>query len=109
MESNGQPGRIHVSEATAHLLEQSSKSSWLVPRDDTIVAKGKGEMHTFWAHPRGRTATSTTSSGSHQTKQSPSKRSTSSSSGANEPEVAWEDTCQRLAQRYPCEFSTIKE
>jgi hypothetical protein len=48
MESNGHPHRIHVSEATALLLEQSGKAHWITEREDRIIAKGKGEMRTFW-------------------------------------------------------------
>jgi class 3 adenylate cyclase len=48
MESNSARGRIHVSEATAGLLIEARKSSWLKKREDKIVAKGKGEMQTFW-------------------------------------------------------------
>merc|ERR1712157_557834 len=47
MESNGVKGRIHVSQTTADELEKSGKGTWLTPREDKIVAKGKGEMQTF--------------------------------------------------------------
>eukprot|EP00529_Nitzschia_sp_RCC80_P000573 CAMPEP_0113454706 /NCGR_PEP_ID=MMETSP0014_2-20120614/8002_1 /TAXON_ID=2857 /ORGANISM="Nitzschia sp." /LENGTH=867 /DNA_ID=CAMNT_0000346121 /DNA_START=168 /DNA_END=2771 /DNA_ORIENTATION=- /assembly_acc=CAM_ASM_000159 len=48
MESNGKPGKIHVSPTTAACLRKSGKGRWLIPRDDTINAKGIGEMKTFW-------------------------------------------------------------
>ena len=48
MESNGQPGRVHISEETASLLAQSGKSHWVEMREDKIVAKGKGELQTYW-------------------------------------------------------------
>jgi class 3 adenylate cyclase len=48
MESNGMPGKIHVSEATADELGVRGKGHWVSPREDTIVAKGKGELHTYW-------------------------------------------------------------
>jgi class 3 adenylate cyclase len=48
MESNSARNRIHVSEATANLLIKAGKSSWLTRRQDKIVAKGKGEMQTYW-------------------------------------------------------------
>jgi class 3 adenylate cyclase len=54
MESNSARNRIHVSEATANLLIEAGKSSWVTKRqDDTVVAKGKGEMQTYWVE-RGR-------------------------------------------------------
>ena len=47
MESNGAPGRIHCSEATAEALRSRGKGHWLTPREDEIVVKGKGEMQTY--------------------------------------------------------------
>ena len=40
-------GRIHVSESTANLLPER----WLSIREDKIVAKGKGEMTTYFVDP----------------------------------------------------------
>ena len=48
MESNGVKGRIHVSQATADALIASGKEHWLTEREDRIVAKGKGEMITYF-------------------------------------------------------------
>ena len=48
MESNGKPGKIHVSPTTAACLTKSGKGRWLIPREDTINAKGLGEMKTYW-------------------------------------------------------------
>jgi class 3 adenylate cyclase len=48
MESNGMPGRIHVSQETARELMAKGKSAWILPREDKIVAKGKGELQTYW-------------------------------------------------------------
>ena len=48
MESNGQKGRIHISESTAELLKAAGFSSWIVPREGRIEAKGKGSMQTYW-------------------------------------------------------------
>ena len=48
MESNGQPGRIHMSESTAEALKAAGKSKWVQARQDPIHAKGKGTMYTFW-------------------------------------------------------------
>ena len=48
MESNGAKGKIHVSQATADALTVAGKDSWLTQRPDKIVAKGKGEMTTYF-------------------------------------------------------------
>ena len=48
MESNGLPGKIHVSEATKHELVSKGRGDWIKPRTDKVVAKGKGEMQTYW-------------------------------------------------------------
>lgn len=39
--------RIQLSQATADLLSAAGKD-WTVPREEKVVAKGKGEMQTFW-------------------------------------------------------------
>ena len=51
MESNGTPGRIHCSFATADLLKEAGKEHWLTPREDVVHAKGKGAMQTYWVKP----------------------------------------------------------
>ncbi|CAB9511106.1 Receptor-type guanylate cyclase gcy [Seminavis robusta] len=61
MESNGVPERIHVSQATADLLVSQGKGNWLTPREDKVVAKGKGELQTYFAAIAGRTATTVSS------------------------------------------------
>jgi class 3 adenylate cyclase len=48
MESNAMKGRLHVSQTTADELTKAGKSHWLIPREDKIVVKGKGEMQTYW-------------------------------------------------------------
>lgn len=48
MESTGQPGRIHVSKQTADELCAKGKDLWVRPRQDKVLAKGKGELQTFW-------------------------------------------------------------
>lgn len=48
MESNSLAGRIHVSQSTALALTARGKGHWVSPRKDKIVAKGKGEMQTYW-------------------------------------------------------------
>lgn len=42
------PRRIQVSQATADLLIEAGKQSWLRQREDKIQAKGKGQLTTFW-------------------------------------------------------------
>jgi len=46
MESNCEPGRIQISQNTAEILAAAKKSSWFTPREDKVVAKGKGEVLT---------------------------------------------------------------
>jgi 3'5'-cyclic nucleotide phosphodiesterase len=44
---------IQASNTTANLLRQQGNDDWLEPRDDEIVAKGKGVLNTFWVFPGG--------------------------------------------------------
>jgi class 3 adenylate cyclase len=48
MESNGKKSRIHLSQETADLLINAGKQNWLIAREDKIIAKGKGELQTYW-------------------------------------------------------------
>jgi hypothetical protein len=48
IESTGRRNRIHISQETATLLGAAGKGHWVRARDDSVVAKGKGEMKTFW-------------------------------------------------------------
>jgi len=52
MESTGQAGRIQLSPTTADLLERANKGHWKIPREETVDAKGIGELQTYWAVPR---------------------------------------------------------
>jgi 3'5'-cyclic nucleotide phosphodiesterase len=36
---------------TAELLAAAKKSSWFIPRDNLVDAKGMGEIQTYWLHP----------------------------------------------------------
>ena len=47
MESTGNPGKIQISQETADMLFESGKGRWIVRRQDTVVAKGKGELQTY--------------------------------------------------------------
>jgi hypothetical protein len=49
MESSGQGGRIHISEATAQTLRLASLYEWVSPREEMVNPKGKGLMQTYWA------------------------------------------------------------
>jgi class 3 adenylate cyclase len=51
MESTGIREKIQVSQETADLLKAAGKSHWLKPREELVVAKGKGELKTFWLDP----------------------------------------------------------
>mmetsp|Transcript_18821 Transcript_18821/g.46624 ORF Transcript_18821/g.46624 Transcript_18821/m.46624 type:complete len:294 (+) Transcript_18821:2933-3814(+) len=49
IESTGVAGRIHVSKDTADSLRKCNKGHWLVKRENgSVVAKGKGDIQTFW-------------------------------------------------------------
>ena len=67
IESSGLKGKIHISEATADILTASGKGHWIVKRPEMIVAKGKGEMQTYWADPQTADALSTTTGHSEAT------------------------------------------
>lgn len=68
MESNGVGGKIHCSQATADLLIEAGKGAWLTKREDRIVAKGKGEMTTFWVTINSKTESSLDSGSHHSDK-----------------------------------------
>jgi class 3 adenylate cyclase len=48
MESTGLRDKIQVSQDTADLLLAAGKSKWVEAREEKVVAKGKGEMQTYW-------------------------------------------------------------
>ena len=50
MESTGQRGKIQISQETADLLIAAGRMSWITPREERVVAKGKGEMQTYWVN-----------------------------------------------------------
>jgi hypothetical protein len=58
METTGIMGKIHVSQETADALIVAGKSSWLVTREEKIVAKGKGSMQTYYVNPLANRASS---------------------------------------------------
>jgi len=48
MESTSQAARIQCSQETADKLRESGKGHWVRPREDIVMAKGKGAMQTYW-------------------------------------------------------------
>lgn len=48
IESTGKPNCIHLSLETARLIEKAGRGDWLESRKDSVKAKGKGELKTFW-------------------------------------------------------------
>jgi len=48
MEASGIPNRVQVSQETADLLISQGKGMWLSQRKDPVIAKGKGELVTFF-------------------------------------------------------------
>ncbi|KAL3912259.1 MAG: hypothetical protein SGILL_006953 [Bacillariaceae sp.] len=48
MESTSEAGKIQVSRESADLLIAAGYKEWLVPRSQSVVAKEKGVMGTFW-------------------------------------------------------------
>ena len=48
METTSEKGRIQLSQETAQLIRAAGKEKWLIHRDEAVVAKGKGEMQTYW-------------------------------------------------------------
>ena len=60
------PGKIHVSQETADQLKSFGKNSWLTMREDKVVAKGKGELTSYWVSlSSGGSNPSSTAGGSH--------------------------------------------
>lgn len=48
MESTGMRNRIQISKQTRDLLVRAGKETWTKARDNKVVAKGKGELQTYW-------------------------------------------------------------
>jgi class 3 adenylate cyclase len=53
VESTGEQGSIHISQETADLIIAAGKEHWVQKREAKVVAKGKGEMQTYWLDTRG--------------------------------------------------------
>jgi hypothetical protein len=61
IESTGERNRIHLSKDTADLLIDAGKTHWVEERKNTVQAKGKGELQTFWLQIKKASGKSTTS------------------------------------------------
>ena len=48
METTGLKNRIHMSQEYVDLLRDAGKDHWVNSRDDSVVAKGKGILNTYW-------------------------------------------------------------
>ena len=48
IESTGAKNKIHLSKETANLLVVAEKADWIREREDVVVAKGKGQIKTYW-------------------------------------------------------------
>jgi hypothetical protein len=48
MESTGMRDMIQISQETSDLLIEAGKSSWIMPREEKVAAKGKGDLQTYW-------------------------------------------------------------
>jgi class 3 adenylate cyclase len=48
MESTGRRDSIQISQVTANILVAAGKQHWITAREDKVVAKGKGELQTYW-------------------------------------------------------------
>lgn len=53
MESTSAKNKIQLSTETAELIMKAGKEPWVEEREDTIFAKGKGELKTYWLSTEG--------------------------------------------------------
>lgn len=70
MESTSTPNRIQISEETRDILVASGKEDWTKPRDSKVVAKGKGELQTYWLVLGSQSGSTTSSSTNVENEQS---------------------------------------
>eukprot|EP00934_Nitzschia_sp_Nitz4_P007445 Nitzschia sp. Nitz4//scaffold17_size182527//156864//160606//NITZ4_001879-RA/size182527-snap-gene-0.304-mRNA-1//-1//CDS//3329539415//7435//frame0 len=61
MEAKGAKSKVQVSNDTAEILIAAGKKHWITPRQDLIVAKGKGTMQTYWLNFRNYSGSRTSS------------------------------------------------
>jgi class 3 adenylate cyclase len=67
IESLGVRNKIHMSQETADRITSHGKGHWCRPREDAVIAKGKGELKTFWLELKGDSALSSRSGASCST------------------------------------------
>jgi class 3 adenylate cyclase len=69
MESTGKRDKIQLSKATADILVEAGKLTWIEERKDLVEAKGKGTLQTYWLRIRGtrgnRRSSNESSTGDH--------------------------------------------
>jgi class 3 adenylate cyclase len=65
IETTGAPNHIHISSDTAKLIKDAGKLNWIQKRNEVVVAKGKGEMVTYWLVLRAHSSGSARSGSSH--------------------------------------------
>eukprot|EP00538_Stauroneis_constricta_P012395 CAMPEP_0119571056 /NCGR_PEP_ID=MMETSP1352-20130426/43927_1 /TAXON_ID=265584 /ORGANISM="Stauroneis constricta, Strain CCMP1120" /LENGTH=1560 /DNA_ID=CAMNT_0007620735 /DNA_START=72 /DNA_END=4756 /DNA_ORIENTATION=- len=57
IETTGSRNRIHISSETAELIIAAGKEEWIRKRPDTVTAKGKGTLQTYWINVQDDTGT----------------------------------------------------
>jgi len=67
MESTGARQKVQISSSTGKLLIAAGKEHWLKAREDTVFAKGKGVLNTYWANPTSKRGSSVASDQHSQT------------------------------------------
>jgi hypothetical protein len=75
IESTGERNRVHMSSETAALLMAQGKKHWVREREDTVHAKGKGEMKTYWLEVKAQSSPSARSGASNEGSESTDNRS----------------------------------
>jgi class 3 adenylate cyclase len=66
MEHTGLANRTHISAATAELLLAAGKQNWITPREEKTLAKGLGELSTYWLHSMSNRESGSTADGQSQ-------------------------------------------
>jgi hypothetical protein len=90
IESTGAKNKIHVSVETAERLASQGKGHWCIPRQDRVVAKGKGELSTCWLVLKGDSAQSNRSG-----------TNSSDSEGAGVKDISLADASNRVVNVTP--------